>query len=598
MEQQSILITAIILLTTAVLCVPLFKKVGIGSIIGYVAGGILIGPYGIRLVTGGTEILHFAEFGVVLLLFLIGLELRPQTLWILRKPIFGMGLTQVVLSSVVLTYLIHWIFSIEWIAAALLGVSFSLSSTAFALQSLAEKNQLNTTTGRSAFAILLFQDLAVIPIMAILPLAASGGGTGQHPGFDFTKFALALFAILLVILGGRFLTRPLFRIIASSGNHEIFVALSLLLVLGVALIMEQVGLSMALGSFLGGVLLADSEYRHELEANLEPFKGLLLGLFFLAVGMSMNLDVLKLNPWFVLGISIGLMLVKGLILFIIGRVNRLSSESAANLSFNISQGGEFAFVILNVSAQLGILEKQISEYSIVVVTVSMLLTPFFTILKEKIFDPFFRNEEETPPDVIEERNRVIIAGFGRVGQIIGRMLYVHRIGFTALEHNAEQVNVARKFGYKIYFGDASRLDLLISAGAEQADILILAVQDMDLSVKIAELVKAHFPKLQIIARARNRAHYFKLLDLGIRNIRRDTFASSLEIGGEALMELGFLPSEVERILEKFRAYDEEMLMGQYKVKHDEKELIAFSKNAVKQLEESFAADRLEKEAAS
>lgn len=598
MEQQGILITAIILLTTAVLCVPVFKKVGIGSIIGYVAGGILIGPYGIRLVTGGTEILHFAEFGVVLLLFLIGLELRPQTLWILRKPIFGMGLTQVVLSSVALTYLVHWVFSLEWIPAALLGISFSLSSTAFALQSLAEKNQLNTTTGRSAFAILLFQDLAVIPIMAILPLAASGGGTGQHPGFDFTKFALALFAILLVILGGRFLTRPLFRIIASSGNHEIFVALSLLLVLGVALIMEQVGLSMALGSFLGGVLLADSEYRHELEANLEPFKGLLLGLFFLAVGMSMNLDVLKLNPWFVLGISVGLMFVKGLILFVIGRVNRLSTESALNLSFNISQGGEFAFVILNVSAQLGILEKQISEYSIVVVTVSMLLTPFFTILKEKIFDPFFRNEEDTPPDVIEERNRVIIAGFGRVGQIIGRMLYVHRIGFTALEHNAEQVNVARKFGYKIYFGDASRLDLLISAGAEQADILILAVQDMDLSVKIAELVKAHFPNLQIIARARNRAHYFKLLDLGIRSIRRDTFASSLEIGGEALMELGFLPSEVERILEKFRAYDEEMLMGQYKVKHDEKQLIAFSKNAVKQLEESFAADRLEKEAAS
>lgn len=298
MEQQSILITAIILLATAVFCVPIFKKLGIGSIIGYVAGGILIGPYGIRLVTGGAEILHFAEFGVVLLLFLIGLELRPQTLWVLRKPVFGMGFAQVVITSCILTFLIEWTFHIGWIAASLLGLSLSLSSTAFALQSLAEKNQLTTAHGRSAFAILLFQDLAVIPVMAILPLAALNNSVTDHQvAFDSTKFGLALLAILLVVLGGRYLTRPLFRIIASSGNHEIFVALSLLLVLGVALAMEMVGLSMALGSFLGGVLLADSEYRHELEANLEPFKGLLLGLFFLAVGMSMNVDILSMNPF-------------------------------------------------------------------------------------------------------------------------------------------------------------------------------------------------------------------------------------------------------------------------------------------------------------
>ncbi|EQA44613.1 transporter, CPA2 family [Leptospira broomii serovar Hurstbridge str. 5399] len=597
MEQQSILITAIILLATAVLCVPIFKKLGIGSIIGYVAGGILIGPYGIRLVTGGTEILHFAEFGVVLLLFLIGLELRPQTLWVLRKPVFGMGFAQVAITSCILTFLIEWTFHIGWVASSLLGLSLSLSSTAFALQSLAEKNQLTTAHGRSAFAILLFQDLAVIPVMAILPLAALNNSVTDHQvAFDSAKFGLALFAILLVVLGGRYLTRPLFRIIASSGNHEIFVALSLLLVLGVALAMEMVGLSMALGSFLGGVLLADSEYRHELEANLEPFKGLLLGLFFLAVGMSMNVNILAMDPFFIIGIAIGLMFVKGLILYIIGRFNNLNSESAINLSLNISQGGEFAFVILNVAVQFGILSKQISEYSIVVVTISMLLTPFFTILKEKLLDPYFNQEEEMPADVIDERNRVIIAGFGRVGQIIGRMLYVHKIGFTALEHNAEQVSAARKFGHKIYYGDASRLDLLVSAGAAQADILILAVQDMELSLKIAELVKKNFPNLQIIARARNRAHYFNLMDLGVETIRRDTFASSLEIGGEVLMELGFLPSEVEAILQKFRDYDEEMLLGQYKVRHNEKELIAFSKNAVKQLEEAFAADRLEKEA--
>ncbi|TGK07044.1 potassium transporter Kef [Leptospira semungkisensis] len=596
MEEKSLLLTAIILLTTAVLCVPVFKKLGIGSIIGYVVGGILIGPHGIRLVTGGTEILHFAEFGVVLLLFLIGLELRPQTLWVLRKPVFGMGLVQVALTSFLLAVTIGYLFHLGFLASVILGLSLSLSSTAFALQSLAEKNQLKTSYGRSAFAILLFQDLAVIPVMAILPMAALTPENSDVNGLDFYKLGTAALAIFLVILSGRFLMRPLFRLIAASGNHEIFVALSLLLVLGVSLAMEKVGLSMALGSFLGGVLLADSEYRHELEANLEPFKGLLLGLFFLAVGMSMNLELLINHPFLILSLALGLMAIKGIVLFVIGRVAKLNSDSSINLAVSISQGGEFAFVILNVASQLNVLSKEIAEYSIVIVTASMMLTPFFGIFKEKLINPYLNKEEERPADPIHEQNRVIIAGFGRVGQIISRMLYLHKIGFTALEHNADQVNAARKFGHKIYYGDASRLDLLTAAGAAQAEILVLAVQDMELSIKIATIAKENFPNLKIIARARNRAHYFDLLELGIETIRRDTFASSLELAEETLKDLGFLPSEVQYFIDKFRRYDEAMVKQQYKLRHNEKELIAFSRNAIRQLEDAFAADMLQKEA--
>ncbi|PJZ77954.1 monovalent cation:proton antiporter-2 (CPA2) family protein [Leptospira neocaledonica] len=596
MEEKSLLVTAIILLSTAVLCVPVFKKLGIGSIIGYVVGGILIGPHGIRLVTGGTEIMHFAEFGVVLLLFLIGLELRPQTLWVLRKPVFGMGFFQVAVSSFLLGGLIGYLFQLGFIPSIILGVSLSLSSTAFALQSLAEKNQLNTSYGRSAFAILLFQDLAVIPVMAILPLAALEPGQTAHSGFNFYKLGTAIAAILLVVLSGRFLMRPLFRMIAATGNHEIFVALSLVLVLGVSFAMEKVGLSMALGSFLGGVLLADSEYRHELEANLEPFKGLLLGLFFLAVGMSMNLEILINHPFLIFGLAFGLMSVKGIVLFVLGKIAKLTSDSSSNLAVSISQGGEFAFVILNVAAQLSVLSKETTDYSIVIVTASMILTPFIGIIKEKVIDPYLHEEEERPADPIYEKNRVIIAGFGRVGQIISRMLYLHKIRFTALEHNADQVNAARKFGHKIYYGDASRLDLLTAAGAAHAEILVLAIQDAELSVKIAKMAKENFPNLRIIARARNRSHYFDLMELGIETIRRDTFSSSLELAEETLKDLGFLPSEVKYFIQKFRDYDEGMVKDQFKLRHNEKELIAYSKNAVRQLEEAFAADMLQKEA--
>ncbi|TGK16266.1 monovalent cation:proton antiporter-2 (CPA2) family protein [Leptospira kmetyi] len=593
MQDHNLLITLIVFLSAAVISVPLFKRIGLGSVVGYLIGGTIIGPWGIGLITDVDSILHLSEFGVVLLLFLIGLELKPQRLWILRRPVFGLGGLQVVLTSLVFFVALSFL-GLEKSQAIVISISISLSSTAFALQVLGEKNELNTAHGRSAFAILLFQDLAVIPIMAMLPfLAESAADPGSQGGMK--QILLAVGTILAVILAGRFLARPLFRLVASTGNHEIFTALSLLIVIGVSLLMDQVGLSMALGSFLGGVILADSEYRHELESNLEPFKGLLLGLFFLAVGMSINLGEVLKDPILVLVFALTLMFVKATILYLLGRISKHNEESSLNLSVTISQGGEFAFVILGVGVSLSILPRERADLVIAVVTLSMGLTPILGIVKDKVSDLIFKKEQEQEADSIEEQNRVIVAGFGRFGQIIARMLFVHRIGFTALERNPDQVNLARKFGYKIYYGDASKLSLLRSAGADHADLFILAVQDIEISIKVVELIKKHFPNLTIIARARNREHVFKLMELGVKIIRRDTFASALELAGETLRNLGFLDSEVEQKVKKFRAHDELTLKGQFQIRNDEKEFIQFSKNAMRQLEAAFEADREEKE---
>nr|WP_243401669.1 monovalent cation:proton antiporter-2 (CPA2) family protein [Leptospira ellisii] len=551
------------------------------------------GPWGIGLVTDVENILHLSEFGVVLLLFLIGLELKPQRLWVLRRPVFGLGGLQVLLSALVFFGVLSLI-GLERSQAIVISISISLSSTAFALQVLGEKNELNTAHGRSAFAVLLFQDLAVIPIMAILPFLGTSLETEGVQGFCQKMFP-AIGSIIGVVLAGRFLARPLFRLVASTGNHEIFTALSLLIVVGVSLLMDQVGLSMALGSFLGGVILADSEYRHELESNLEPFKGLLLGLFFLAVGMSINLGEVLKDPILVILFALGLMAVKSLVLYVLGRISKHSQESSLNLAVTISQGGEFAFVILGVGVSLSILPRERADLVIAVVTLSMGLTPIIAIVKDKFVESFFKQRTEQEADSIEEQNRVIIAGFGRFGQIIARMLFVHKIGFTALEGNPEQVNLARRFGYKIYYGDASKLSLLRSAGAEQAELFVLAIQDIDVSVKVAELIKKNFPNLTIIARARNREHVFKLMEAGVKIIRRDTFASALELAGETLSHLGFMDSEVEQKVKKFRAHDELTLKGQYQIRDDEKEFINFSKNAMRQLEAAFEADRQEKE---
>ncbi|RHX82411.1 monovalent cation:proton antiporter-2 (CPA2) family protein [Leptospira yasudae] len=593
MQDHNLLITLIVFLSAAVISVPLFKRLGLGSVVGYLIGGTIIGPWGIGLITDVESILHLSEFGVVLLLFLIGLELKPQRLWILRRPVFGLGGLQVVLTSLVFFAALSFL-GLENSQAIVISISISLSSTAFALQVLGEKNELNTAHGRTSFAILLFQDLAVIPIMAILPFLGEAHTAHTSQG-SMKPILIAIGTISAVILAGRFLARPLFRLVASTGNHEIFTALSLLIVVGLSLLMDQVGLSMALGSFLGGVILADSEYRHELESNLEPFKGLLLGLFFLAVGMSINLGEVLKDPLLVIAFALGLMFLKAAILYLLGRISKHSEESSLNLAATISQGGEFAFVILGVGVSLSILPRDRADLVIAVVTLSMGLTPVLGIVKDKVAELLFKKDSELEEDEIEEQNRVIIAGFGRFGQIIARMLFVHRIGFTALEHNPDQVNVARKFGYKIYYGDAAKLSLLRSAGAEHADLFILAIQDIDVSVKVAELVKKHFPNLTIIARARNREHVFKLMELGIKIIRRDTFASALELAGETLSKLGFLDSEVEQKIRKFRAHDELTLKGQFQIRDDEKEFIKFSKNSMRQLEAAFEADRQEKE---
>ncbi|AVV48968.1 monovalent cation:proton antiporter-2 (CPA2) family protein [Leptospira santarosai] len=591
--QDNLLATLVIFLSAAVISVPLFKKIGLGSVVGYLIGGTIIGPWGIGLITNVDSILHLSEFGVVLLLFLIGLELKPQRLWILRRPVFGLGGFQVILTFLIF-FTILFFLGLEKSQAIVISISISLSSTAFALQLLGEKNELKSAHGRSAFAILLFQDLAVIPIIATLPFLAESSPDPESQG-SIKQIAIAIGTIFAVILAGRFLARPLFKLVASSGNQEIFTALSLLIVIGISLLMDQIGLSMALGSFLGGVILADSEYRHELESNLEPFKGLLLGLFFLAVGMSINVGEVLKDPILVLFSAFALIFVKATVLFFLGKISKHSGETSLNLSVTIAQGGEFAFVILGLGVSLYILPKERADLIIAIVTLSMGLTPILGILKDKIAESIFKKDQNFKEDTIEEQNRVIVAGFGRFGQIIARMLFVHRIGFTALEHNPDQVNVARKFGYKIYYGDSSKLSILRSAGAEHADLFILAIQDIDSSIKVAELVKKHFPNLTIIARARNREHVFKLMELGIQIIRRDTFASALELAGETLRKLGFTDSEVEKKVKKFRAHDELTLRGQFQIRDDEKEFIKFSKNSMHQLEAAFEADRQEKE---
>ncbi len=588
--EDSYLYYAIVYLVAAVILVPLFKKLGLGAVLGYLTAGILIGPYGFELIEH--NILHFAEFGVVLLLFLIGLELEPSRLWKLRQSVFGHGLSQVAVTSVLL-YVIGLMFGLSHLAAAIVAFALSLSSTAFVLQILAERNEMNTLYGRSAFSVLLFQDLAVIPAMAIIPLFADTGQGGSTQDM-LIAVAKVVGVIAGVIVAGRFLLRHVLRAIAVSRIHEIFTALSLLLVLGIAYLMHTVGLSMALGSFLAGVLLADSEYRHELEVNIEPFKGLLLGLFFIAVGMSVNFELLLSKPLILAGLVVILMAVKFAVLFGLGRSIGLPSQSTTNLAFLLPQGGEFAFVIFTVALKYKLVESGVTDLLILAVTVSMALTPLGILLNDKVIKKrTLRDEQDLYDEIEDEDNPVIVAGFGRFGQIVSRVLMSQKIGVTALEHSAEQVEVVRRFGQKIYYGDASRIDLLRAAGAEKAKLFILAIDDVESSLQTAEVVRQHFPDLRVMARARNRSHVFRLIELGVETFYRETYSSSLEMANDTLLGLGFSDGQAKRAVSEFRQHDEALLVEQQKVHHDEAQLISLTTEASQQLSEVFAADKEE-----
>jgi glutathione-regulated potassium-efflux system ancillary protein KefC/glutathione-regulated potassium-efflux system protein KefB len=578
---------AVAFLLATVLIVPLFRRVKLGAVLGYLVSGMLIGPWGLRLIGQVEATLHFAEFGVVLLLFLIGLELQPSRLWALRRPVFGLGSAQV-LATAAAILAIGVGLGLAWQTALTIGLGLAMSSTAMILASLAERRQLTRRHGREAFAILLFQDLAVIPLLALLPLL----GLAQEKAATNWMAALkGLAVIVVVIAASRVLVRPVLRFVATHGGREVFTAAALLVVVGAALLMERIGLSMSLGAFLAGVLLADSEFRHELEADIEPFKGLLLGLFFVAVGMSANVGLLVEQPLVVIGAALGLILLKALIVYAIARIAGAGNDSSQRLAVVLAAGGEFAFVIFGLAVGFGIIAQQLSELLVLAVTLSMLIAPLAISLHEKTLDRI--EALRAPPEfdtITEPGNAVVIAGFGRFGQIVARVLRMCGIAFTALDASSEQVDFVRRFGNKIYYGDATRLELLQAAKVAEAKVFVLAIDDVESSVRTAALVRAHFPQVPILARARNRVHYFRLRELGIAVIHRETFPASLDVARQALLRLGFGIAAAEHAVALFKAHDEAQLAVQGAVQHDEAQLIELAKHATDQLRELFEAD--------
>ncbi len=587
--MTSILEQAAIFLAAAVAIVPLFKKLGFGSIIGYLAAGLVIGPWGLALVTDVEAIRHVAELGVVLLLFVIGLELQPRRLWTLRKPIFGLGGAQMVLTAVVLAA-VGWWFGLAPTTALIVGFGLSMSSTAFALQTLIEKGQHTTQHGRAAFAILLFQDVAVLPLLAIIPLLGAGLSSASVNDniFGFLTASLVIGGVVVV---GHFLLQPFFRAVAYLKSLELFTAAALLVVVGTALLMDSVGLSMALGSFLAGVLLADTEFRHELQVNIEPFKGLLLGLFFIAVGMSVDIGVVIEAPVTIFGLAMCLIAIKAIVLYVLGRVYGLGNRSAANLAISISQGGEFAFVLFGAAVSSAVLDRNLGDLLVMIVTISMAFTPLLFLLSEQL-GRLSGPAPERPFDQIDEHgNRVLIAGFGRFGQLVARVLTVRNIPFTALDRNYENVDFVRRFGSKVYYGDPSRMDLLRAAGIETAEVFVIAVNDAAESIRIAETIKRHFPHIRIFARAHNRKSVYQLSDVGVDYVVREVFHSSMEMSLHLLQALNIPSTEAEQAVALFRKHDEALLQRQQQFYHDEDQLIASARQSQIELEDLFLQDK-------
>ncbi len=577
-----------ILLAAAVLVVPLFRKLRLGAVLGYLAAGVLIGPWCLRLITDVDSILHFSEFGVVLLLFIIGLELQPSRLWVLRRPVFGLGSAQLLLTAAIIGALALPTGQ-HWRAGVVIGLGLAMSSTAFILQTLAERDELTTRHGREAFAILLFQDLAVIPLLALLPLLAPGGGAGISGGWLKAGGAVAAIVVMLII--GRQVLRGLFRGVAQFGNRELFTAAALLVVIGTALIMNRIGLSMSLGAFLAGVLLADSEFRHEIEADLEPFKGLLLGLFFIAIGMSVNLGLIRERPLWLVGVAAAMLLIKFAVLYAVSRRAGGDHAAARHLAVALAPGGEFAFVLFQLAGGSGIIDAGLEQSLIVAVTLSMMLAPLLYVIQDRWLEPWLKQAAEPEYDRIDEPgNPVVIAGFGRFGQITARILRMRGIPFTALEISPTQVDFVRKFGSKIYYGDASRLELLRAAKVEQAKLFLLAIDNVESSLKVAEVMRRHFPQVPIYARARNRFHCYKLMDLDVAILYRDTYLSSLEMARAVLQGLGIAEAEARRTVAMFREYDEALLLRQHAIYQDETALIQSVRQAAEELKSLFESD--------
>ena len=575
------------LLGIALIVVPLAKRSGLPAVIGYLLAGILIGPHVSGLIENTTVVVEIAEYGVAMLLFLIGLELEPSRLWVLRRSVFGLGGLQVLVTTTLLGSAL-WFWGENLVVCLIAGVGLAMSSTAFALQLLIEKNQLSARHGRQAFSILLFQDLAIIPVLALMPLLATNVGTDHET--PIWSHVLLVFAGL--ILASRFMVRPAFRFIANSHAPELFTGTALFIIIGVTWLMDSIHLSMSLGAFLAGMLLADSEYRHELEAQIQPFKGLLLGLFFMSVGMTANLPLLALEPhWIVLG-ALSLMLIKAVILGLLGQWYGNDLQTSIRLGVTLPQGGEFAFILFTSAVGLGLMSTTLGERLVLIVTLSMALTPIGFWLLEHVLEPRWNKRDERKFDSLEDmpEHEVIIAGFGRVGQIIARILRVHRIQFVALESSARQVDFVRRFGNQVFYGKLDNLALLEAAGASKAKLLVLAIDDVEESLRTAQLVRHHYPKLPVYARARDRMHAYRLMDLGIDVVHRETLGSSLEMARDVLINIGFNKASAELSVKRFREYDDQLMVRQQAIYQNEVALVESAKQAMQELEGLFESD--------
>jgi monovalent cation:proton antiporter-2 (CPA2) family protein len=601
MPAQGFFFQAFVYLCAAVIAVPVAKRLGLGSVLGYLLAGMVIGPFGLQLIGAeGEDVMHFAEFGVVMMLFLIGLELQPSLLWRMRGPILGLGGLQVLATTAVIAIL-GLLLGLPWRSALAVGMILSLSSTAIVLQTLAEKGLLETDGGQSAFSVLLFQDIAVIPMLAVLPLLGTGTsdqGTAADPSTwvetlpAWGQTVAVLGAVAAIVFAGRYLTRPLFRFIARTQMREVFTATALLLVIGIALMMAQVGLSPALGTFLAGVVLAESEYRHELEADVDPFKGLLLGVFFIAVGASVDFALIGAEPLLIAGLVGGLIGIKLLILLLLGRWFGIGLDQRLLFSFGLAQGGEFAFVLFSFASQQGVLAPDLTHPLVAAVAISMAATPLLMLFNDRALQPRFgtREKDAREPDEIDETHHVLIAGFGRVGGIVGRFLRANEVETTVLEFDSDHVEVLRKIGIKVFYGDACRLDLLEAAGAGEARVIVIAIDEHERVMALVRTCQTHFPNLAIIARARGRLQAYELLDAGVAHVYRETLDTSLRIGVDVLRQLGFRAYQAQRAARMFRRYDEASLIELSQLRHNQKDYFSLAREQINYLERALMDD--------
>ena len=584
---MSLLLEIIIFLGAALLLVPLGKKLGIATVLGYLFTGMLLGPSVLNIASNPDDMMHLAEFGVILLMFLIGLELRPQRLWEMRQSIFVMGSLQVIISGVVLMATVLLLLQQSLSASFVIGFALALSSTAFVLQLLNEKQQLNTTHGQQSFSILLFQDIAAIPLIAVIPVLA--GESSTHHGIAYFAAIVATFTGLFLF--SRYVMRPFFRFVAKSGATELITAVGLFIVLGVVLLMNTLGISTTLGAFLTGVLLADSEFRHELEASIAPFKGLLLGLFFMTVGMSMPLSLLLDMPLMIIGSALLLILIKASVMTAVARFKNYSWSNSLIIATCLAQGGEFAFVVSNFAKSEKVITAAILEPITLIVTLSMVLTPIlFWFVSSWLVPRLNKNSKPQYDEIPDQHPALIIAGFGRFGQIIARLAHMQHFPFTAIDNNLQRIDFVRRYGGTLYYGDVTHPDLLRSAGIETAQVFVLAIDDVEASMNVARHIRLNYPNISLLVRARDRHHIHLLRDLGVHHIWRETYLSSLDMAYQTLCELGVSQDQAQGSVKLFRDYDEQLLIRQQHIYTDEKKVFESYRDFLGELEHLFESD--------